>query len=412
MIIRKKVIPVLLALVMTIAFMPLSSLEANAESDYKRVTLNAYDVNTGQTFTDGITWYFNQQGSLVKKNTYTFLPGTDITIRAFLDDDSPYVAVEWREGDPLTGNTFGTVSDWTELRTGLVDATYYLIVEPKCPQDGGRHEWSPLMKKATLIRDGGIYKKCSKCESEELITPIAAIGSVELDAASYTYDGEAKTPGVTVLDMNDEAVDPNYYTIGYEDNVNAGTAKATVTFNTHYEGVKELAFEIEPKWITPLVKVNDQVYTGKAIKPSLTVRNGAVRFKNGADYAVNYTNNTKVGKATARVVMKGNYSGNKSASFKILPKKAGVSKAVPGKNLVKVTMFTKVAATGGTTYQINYRLKGVSKWKSVTTTGKINTIKKLKKGKKYQIRVRAYKKVNGTGYYGAWSKVKTTTKVK
>jgi large subunit ribosomal protein L4 len=43
---------------------------------------------------------------------------------------------------------------------------------------------------------------------------------------------------------------------------------------------------------------------------------------------------------------------------------------------------------------------------------KTKTIKKLKKGKQYQIRVRAYKSVSGSKYYGAWSKVKTTKKVK
>ena len=46
------------------------------------------------------------------------------------------------------------------------------------------------------------------------------------------------------------------------------------------------------------------------------------------------------------------------------------------------------------------------------TKAKTKTIKKLKKGKQYQIKVRAYKSVSGTKYYGAWSKVKTTKKVK
>ena len=44
------------------------------------------------------------------------------------------------------------------------------------------------------------------------------------------------------------------------------------------------------------------------------------------------------------------------------------------------------------------------------------TMKKLKKGKKYNVRVRAYKVVNVNGksqkLYGEWSKVKTSSKVK
>jgi hypothetical protein len=37
---------------------------------------------------------------------------------------------------------------------------------------------------------------------------------------------------------------------------------------------------------------------------------------------------------------------------------------------------------------------------------------KLKKGKKYEVQARAYKTVGGAKYYGAWSAVKTSGKVK
>ena len=171
--------------------------------------------------------------------------------------------------------------------------------------------------------------------------------------------------------------------------------------------------------ISPLLKVSkislartSYTYTGKALKPAVTVKAGTKTLKSGTDYNVVYSNNTKVGKASAKVTLKGHYKGSKTATFKIFPKKAGISKAVPGKKLVKVTMSTKVSATGGTVYQIQYRIKGAAKWKTTTTKNKTKTIKKLKKGKQYQIRVRAYKSVSGSKYYGAWSKVKTTKKVK
>ena len=132
-----------------------------------------------------------------------------------------------------------------------------------------------------------------------------------------------------------------------------------------------------------------------------------------ANYDVSYAKGCKtVGTYKVTVKMKGNYSGTASKSFTIKPKKAVISSAAPGKKQVKVTMSTKVSATGGSTYQIKYRVKGTSSWKTVTTTSKTKTIKSLKTGKKYQIKVRAYKKVNGTTYYGAWSKVATTKKVK
>ena len=58
------------------------------------------------------------------------------------------------------------------------------------------------------------------------------------------------------------------------------------------------------------------------------------------------------------------------------------------------------------------RKKGTKKWKKVKTKRAKRTIKKLKRKKRYQIQARAYKVVNKKTYYGAWSKVKTSKKIK
>ena len=60
-------------------------------------------------------------------------------------------------------------------------------------------------------------------------------------------------------------------------------------------------------------------------------------------------------------------------------------------------------------YQVQYRKKGAKKFsnlKKATTKLKVKS-KKLKKGKKYQFRVRTYKVINGKKVYGKWTKVKT-----
>ncbi|MBQ0018475.1 MAG: hypothetical protein KBS63_04575 [Clostridiales bacterium] len=61
---------------------------------------------------------------------------------------------------------------------------------------------------------------------------------------------------------------------------------------------------------------------------------------------------------------------------------------------------------------MGYKQKGTSKWKYKTTTSQSKTIKKLKKGKRYYVKVRAYTTVDMTKYYGAWSKTHLSSKIK
>ncbi|MDR1851427.1 MAG: fibronectin type III domain-containing protein [Propionibacteriaceae bacterium] len=68
-------------------------------------------------------------------------------------------------------------------------------------------------------------------------------------------------------------------------------------------------------------------------------------------------------------------------------------------------------------YQIRYRVKGTTKWTKVKVSlSKASyTIKKLKKGKKYQIGIRVKLQVTGGDmgiFYGPWSKTLTSGKVK
>ncbi len=68
-------------------------------------------------------------------------------------------------------------------------------------------------------------------------------------------------------------------------------------------------------------KIADQYYTGKAQRPSLVITYEGSRLKAGQDYEVSYKNNTKIGTATVTVKGKGNYTGERSVTFKITVKK-------------------------------------------------------------------------------------------
>ena len=157
-----------------------------------------------------------------------------------------------------------------------------------------------------------------------------------------------------------------------------------------------------------VIKVNDCVFTGKALNPSVTVVMGSKTLTRQKDYTISMSDNTKVG--TAKVVVKGvgNYKGTKTKNFSINPKKAAISKVKVGKKKITVKMKSKPSALGASSYRIEYRIAGKGVWKSTTTSGKSKTIKKLKKGKKYQIRVIAFKGAR----QGAASAIKSSKKVK
>ena len=58
-----------------------------------------------------------------------------------------------------------------------------------------------------------------------------------------------------------------------------------------------------------------------------------------------------------------------------------------------------------------YHKKGLKKWHYKSTSSSSVYIKKLKKGARYVIKVRAYRLVNGKRVYGKWSRLRTSGKV-
>lgn len=119
--------------------------------------------------------------------------------------------------------------------------------------------------------------------------------------------------------------------------------------------------------------IKDQAYTGKEVKPSVTVKLGEREriLTAGTDYTVSYKNNIKVGTATAVITGKGNYSGTITQTFKI------VKNAVPKKD-------TK--ATVGT---LQYKVT-----KSATKNGTVSVIAPANKNST-SITIPATVKING-----------------
>ena len=154
--------------------------------------------------------------------------------------------------------------------------------------------------------------------------------------------------------------------------------------------------------------VPSQVYTGKVLKPAVTVKYGKKALKKGTDYTVSYKNNKAIGTATVTVEGKGNYTGTAKKTFKINPKAVSGLKLKAGKGKLGVSWKKSAGGVGG--YQLQYALKksfGGARKVTVSKASTVKgTIKNLKKGKIYYVRIRAFKKIGKTTYWSAWSGAK------
>lgn len=175
------------------------------------------------------------------------------------------------------------------------------------------------------------------------------------------------------------------------------------------EEAKKQAEELKAKNAKIIAKVTfsttSYVYNGKVKTPSVTVYDKNGTKMSTAAYSVSYASGRKnLGAYTVTVKAKTGYSGSASASFMITPAKMAKPTVKAGKK--KVTVKWKKLAGGSQTYQIAIKKQGAS-WKYYTSTGSKKTIGKLSKKKKYTVKIRAYKKINGANRYGSWSSSKT-----
>ena len=154
------------------------------------------------------------------------------------------------------GNTVGTIP--TATREGYTFEGWYsaaAIAENKKVYDASgnitTNTISNYIKNGVWITTANrnVYAGFSKPANELTIS---------LSDSTYTYDGTAKTPTVTVKDGDTTLTENTDYTVTYSDNTNAGVATITITmkgaYNSTtkaiYKGSTTKTFTITPKALT------------------------------------------------------------------------------------------------------------------------------------------------------------------
>lgn len=290
----------------------------------------------------------------VEKQTYTGAPLT------------PSVTVYASKQDQKNGETLEEGTDYTVFYENNVKVGKGKAVITGLGQYGGS-------KTVTFT----IQKKSLNLDQSDIMTT--------LDKDSLTYIGSALQPEVTALYGRQTLTEGTDYTVKYANNVNASAvgkkvSTVTVTGKGNFTGSRVLTFDIARKELSLTdsnltVLVSDAPYTGKTVKPAVTVKDGTRILKAGMDYSITYKNNLEISEADTgtapTVVFKGagNYSGNFEKTFRIyesgvnsfvtdsIPAQEYAGEAVEPKPTVYASATAKKngeALTEGKDYKLSY----------------------------------------------------------
>ncbi len=298
------------------------------------------------------------------------------------------------------------------------------------------HTYKTVTTKATTAKDGKIHAVCD-CGAIKSKTTIYRPKTFALSTTKYTYNGEVKTPAVTVKDAKGKTLVKNKdYTVSYASGRKyVGRYKVTVTFKGNYTGEKNLYYTIVPKVPTRASAYLTYYYGQYAgyddVKFSWSKVTGAsgyyVYCKKSTSSS--YTYLTRTTRTYARVK---NLTDGVKYYFKVVPyyksgdnrytslsyktasvytlKRLNTPTVTKSGSKVKVK-WNNIAGESG--YQISKSTKKSGTNIVVTyatTSGTYKTIK-APKGKTYYYKVRAYKTITENGkvkkVYGPWSYAKS-----
>ncbi len=194
-------------------------------------------------------------------------------------------------------------------------------------------------------------------DADKIINP----ENVELSKQEAPYTGKAVKDIEPIVTRNGETLEKNkHYKVQYKNNTKAGTntALVIVTGKGQYKGKVVKTFTITPSGtkLEFAKSIPAKTYTGKPLKPAVTVKAGAKKLKANTDYTVKYLNNVHAGKATIIVTGIGNYAGSAPASIEFEIKSQKISKASVKGTISKGITLThnKKTLVEGVDYELTY----------------------------------------------------------
>ena len=110
------------------------------------------------------------------------------------------------------------------------------------------HTYKTTTTKATTKKSGSKVTKCSVCGKQKSKSTIYYPKTITLSTTSYTYNGKAKKPSVTVKNSKGNKISSSNYTVTYpKGRKNVGKYTVTIKFKGNYSGTVKKTFTIKPK---------------------------------------------------------------------------------------------------------------------------------------------------------------------
>lgn len=220
-------------------------------------------------------------------------------------------------------------------------------------------------------------------EEEEYKRNIVRASVTGIRDSGYLYTGKAIVPTISVCYAGKELAENTDYTVEYKDNIYPGKAMMIITGKGKYTGTKNVEFDIVESDV-PVVRPTE---TSTAV-----ITDQIIATTEKSQETTKKTDKVRPPKKVKKLRLKKVVSGMAVITWKLNKK----SEQVRGYQIVYATSKN---------FKKNVKKKTVSykKFKKAKRTYKL---KRLKMGKAYYVKVRAFKKVHGVKIYSRFRKMK------